>query len=81
MPEAILLKRIEAMKWAGTGLILTGILLTNLDQYPMNIFFHGAGVLFWSAAGYLTNDRPVMANFGLQIPLFLIGYSKLFFGF
>ena len=45
------MERVEAMKWAGTGLILTGILLTNLDQYPMNIFFHGAGVLFWSTAG------------------------------
>ena len=74
------MERIEAMKWAGTALILTGILLTNLNQYPFNIFFHGAGVVFWSTAGYITNDKPVMANFGLQIPLFIIGYSKLFFG-
>ena len=75
------MEQVEAMKWAGTGLILTGILLTNLDQYPMNIFFHGAGVLFWSTAGYMTNDKPIMANFGLQIPLFVIGYTKLFLEF
>ena len=73
------MERVEATKWAGTALILTPILPTNLDQYPMNIFFHGAGVLFWSTAGYLTNDKPVMANFGLQIPLFIIGFTKLFF--
>ena len=75
------MERIEATKWAGTGLILTGILLTNLDQYPLNIFFHGAGVLFWSTAGYITNDKPVLANFGLQIPLFVIGFAKLLFDF
>ena len=75
------MERIEATKWAGTGLILTGILLTNLDQYPLNIFFHGAGVLFWSTAGYINNDKPVLANFGLQIPLFVIGFAKLFFDF
>tara|TARA_B100000029_G_scaffold416919_1_gene421360 strand:- start:267 stop:494 length:228 start_codon:yes stop_codon:yes gene_type:complete len=75
------LERIEAIKWAGTSLILTGILLTNLDQYPLNIFFHGAGVLFWSTAGYITNDKPVLANFGLQIPLFVIGFAKLLFDF
>jgi len=36
-------------------------------------------VVFWSIAGYITQDKPVLANFGLQIPLFVIGFSKVFF--
>ena len=74
------MERIEAMKWLGTAFVLIGILMTNLNIYPLNIFLHGTGVIFWAAAGYITQDKPVLANFGLQIPLFAIGFSKVFFG-
>ena len=33
-------------------LVLTGILLTNLNMYPINIMFHGAGVVGWTIAGF-----------------------------
>ena len=70
------MEKIEGMKWLGTAFILSGILMTNLNIYPINIFLHGAGVIFWSIAGYITQDKPVLANFGLQIPLFAIGFSN-----
>ena len=75
------MERIEGLKWLGTAFILSGILMTNLNIYPLNILLHGAGVVFWSTAGYITQDKPVLANFGLQIPLFSIGFSKVIFGF
>ena len=31
------------LKWISTAFVLTGILLTNLNNYPMNIFIHGLG--------------------------------------
>jgi len=67
------------LKWASTFLVLTGIFLTNLNQYPINIFFHGAGVVGWTIAGFLSKDKAILANFGLQIPLFLIGFYQLLF--
>ena len=73
------MERVEGMKWLGTAFILSGILMTNLNIYRLNIFLHGSGVIFWSIAGYVTQDKPVLANFGLQIPLFVIGFSKVFF--
>ena len=33
------------LKWISTFLVLTGILLTNLNIYPVNITFHGVGVV------------------------------------
>ena len=75
------MERIEAMKWLGTAFVLSGILITNLNIYPLNIFLHGTGVIFWATAGYITQDKPILANFELQIPLFAIGFSKVFFGF
>ena len=63
------MERIEAMKWLGTAFVLSGILMTNLNIYPLNIFLHGTGVIFWSAAGYITQDKPILANFGLHTPI------------
>tara|TARA_Y100001934_G_C12167877_1_gene685224 strand:+ start:752 stop:916 length:165 start_codon:yes stop_codon:yes gene_type:complete len=53
-------------------------MLTNFNFYPLNIFIHGSGAFGWALAGYLSSDRAILTNFGLQIPLFLMGYINLF---
>lgn len=67
----------NTIKWTSTFLVLTGILLTNLNLYPFNIFIHGLGAVGWTFAGYMSSDKAIMTNFGLQIPIFLIGYANL----
>jgi hypothetical protein len=67
------------LKWISTALVLTGILLTNLNIYPINIYFHGLGVIGWTIAGFISKDKAILTNFGLQIPLFLIGIYKIIF--
>lgn len=69
--------RLAFLKWGGTCLVLTGILLTNLNIYPLNIIIHGAGSFGWATAGYISKDRALMVNFGMQLPLFALGYSKM----
>tara|TARA_B110000459_G_C16289942_1_gene350063 strand:+ start:383 stop:598 length:216 start_codon:yes stop_codon:yes gene_type:complete len=68
---------INTIKWISTFLVLAGILLTNLNLYPFNIFVHGFGAVGWTFAGYMSSDRAIMTNFGLQIPIFLVGYVNL----
>jgi hypothetical protein len=51
------------LKWLSTGLVLAGILLTNLNYYPLNIFTHGLGAIGWAIAGYIAKDRALMTNF------------------
>ena len=68
---------INTIKWMSTFLVLAGILLTNLNLYPFNIFIHGLGAVGWTFAGYMSSDRAIMTNFGLQIPIFLLGYVNL----
>ena len=67
------------IKWASTALILSGIVLTSVNLYPLNIFVHGAGSLGWTLVGYVNKDRALMVNFGIQIPIFALGYAKVFF--
>ena len=64
---------INTIKWMSTFLVLAGILLTNLNLYPFNIFIHGLGAVGWTFAGYMSSDKAIMTNFGLQIPIFLFG--------
>ena len=68
---------INTIKWMSTFLVLAGILLTNLNLYPFNIFIHGLGAAGWTFTGYISYDRAIMTNFGLQIPIFLVGYVNL----
>ena len=68
------------LKWISTFLVLTGILLTNLNFYPYNLFFHGLGVIGWTIAGFISKDKAILTNFGLQIPLFIIGFTNLILG-
>jgi len=37
------------------------------------------GAAGWTFAGYVNKDSVLMVNFGIQIPLFALGYAKLFF--
>ena len=69
---------LKQLKWSSTVLILFGILLTNLNLYPLNIFSHGLGAIGWSIVGYVSKDKALMTNFGLQLPLFMIGYYNYF---
>ena len=67
------------LKWISTLFILFGILLTNLNIYPSNILIHGVGAIGWTIAGFKMKDKAIVVNFGLQLPLFLIGYGNLVF--
>ena len=68
----------NATKMGGTFLVLTGILVAQFNIYPLYIFIHSIGALGWMISGYLMKDNAVMTNFGLQLPIFAIGYMNYF---
>ena len=67
---------IERIKWASTFCILSGILLTNLNIYPLNIALHGTGAIGWTVAGYLAQDRAHSYEFRSAIAVVHAGYFK-----
>tara|TARA_B100001123_G_scaffold2749_1_gene3687 strand:- start:177 stop:401 length:225 start_codon:yes stop_codon:yes gene_type:complete len=69
---------LNKLKWISTILVLSGILFTNLNIYPVNILLHGIGVLGWTVSGFIIRDKAIITNFGLQIPLFAIGFVNLY---
>ena len=69
---------LTTLKWGSTFLVLTGILIAQFNLYPLYIFIHSNGALGWMMSGYLMQDKAVMTNFGLQLPIFAIGYMNYF---
>jgi hypothetical protein len=65
------------IKWISTIFVLVGILLTNLNIYPLNIYLHGVGVIGWTMAGFIYKDKAILTNFGLQIPIFALGFFRV----
>jgi hypothetical protein len=64
------------IKWISTIFVLVGILLTNLNIHPLNIYIHGLGVIGWTMAGFIYKDKAILTNFGLQIPIFALGVFR-----
>ena len=71
---------IRLMKWFSSICILIGVLCTNLNIYPFNIYFQSIGALSWVILSHSIKDRSMMLNFLPQIPLFAVGYFVLVMG-
>ena len=74
----MIIMNINVIKLTSTFFVLTGILMAQFEMYPYYIFAHSLGAAGWLTSGYLMNDKAVMTNFGLQIPIFIIGYINYF---
>jgi len=64
----------QFLKILSSFLLLTGVLCTNINLYPYNIFFQSSGAVGWVYIGFMTQNRTILYNFIPQLPLFIVGY-------
>lgn len=62
-----------SIKWLGTTLCLIGIALTSFNVYPLNLFFGLIGSGFWTLAGVLQNDAPLVLVEFVSTVMYAIG--------
>ena len=48
------------LKWASTAALISGMLLTALYVYPLNMYLSLSGVVGWLVVGFLWHDRSVI---------------------
>ena len=65
------------MKWTGTILCLTGIYLTSLNIYPLNLVFGLIGSFLWSVEGLVAKDYPLFIVEAVAVAMYLGGIVKL----
>ena len=70
------------IKWIASVFIIIGMMLTSLDVslYPINLFFHLAGVSGWFVVGMLWHDRSLIVVNGIAVTIFMMGIIKHFLG-
>ena len=70
------------VKWVASIFIIIGMMLTSMDVslFPLNLFFHLAGVTGWFVVGMLWHDRSLIVVNGIAIAIFSMGIIKHFFG-
>ena len=69
---------ITILKWLSSISVLIGVLCTNLNIYPYNIYFQSLGAVSWVIISLYINDRSLLLNFLPQLLLFAIGYYLIF---
>jgi hypothetical protein len=65
-------------KWWGTGLCLTGIALTSLNIYPLNLLFGLIGSFLWTVEGIVAKDYALFTVEVVAVGLYLGGLVRVF---
>ena len=68
------------IKWVSSIIIIAGMILSTLNIYPVNLFFHLVGVTGWFAVGMLWHDRSLILLNGIAIVIFILGIGNYYVG-
>ncbi len=61
------------IKWISTVILITGMAMTSLELYPLNLLFHLIGVLGWLIVGIMWHDRALMVVNSIAVFIYLMG--------
>jgi hypothetical protein len=64
-------------KWLGTGLCLTGIALTSLNIYPLNLIFGLVGSFLWTIEGLVAKDYALFTVEAVAVAMYLGGILRV----
>ena len=64
-------------KWLGTGLCLTGIALTSLNIYPLNLLFGLIGSFLWTVEGLVARDWALFVVEAVAVAMYLGGIIRV----
>ena len=64
-------------KWFGTGLCLTGIALTSLNIYPLNLIFGLVGSFLWTIEGLVAKDYALFTVEAVAVAMYLGGILRV----
>ena len=68
------------VKWASSVVIICGMILSSLNQYPYNLIVQSVGVAGWMWVGFLWNDRALILLNGIAIAIFVLGIGNYYVG-
>ena len=61
------------IKWIASVFLIAGVILTSNNIYPINLFFHAAGMFGWFIVSILWNDRALLVINAVSLAILLNG--------
>lgn len=64
------------VEWTSTAILITGVLLTSLNVYPLNLVFNFAGNLGWFVIGFLWRKYSLIVVQTVILVIYLGGLAS-----
>ena len=61
------------IKWIASVFLIAGVILTSNNIYPINLFFHAAGMFGWFIVCILWNDRALLVINAVSLAILING--------
>ena len=61
------------LKWASSIILITGMLFTANNIYPLNLFISIVGILGWILIGLIWNDRAIILVNAIGLSIYANG--------
>lgn len=61
------------IKWIASVFLIAGVILTSNNIYPINLFFHAAGMFGWFIVSILWNDRALLVINAVSLAILING--------
>ena len=61
------------IKWIASVFLIAGVILTSNNIYPLNLFFHAAGMFGWLIVSILWNDRALLVINAVSLAILING--------
>ena len=61
------------IKWISSIFLIAGVILTSNNIYPINLFFHAAGMFGWFIVSILWNDRALLVINAVSLAILING--------
>ncbi len=61
------------IKWIASVFLIAGVILTSNNIYPLNLFFHAAGMFGWFIVSSLWNDRALLVINAVSLAILING--------
>ncbi len=68
------------IKWASSIILITAMMFTAVDIYPVNMLIANIGFIGWLTVGLLWHDRALIVLNAISLAIYSMGILNYYYG-
>tara|TARA_Y100000004_G_scaffold193194_1_gene255244 strand:+ start:456 stop:770 length:315 start_codon:yes stop_codon:yes gene_type:complete len=68
------------IKWASSIILITAMMFTAVDIYPINMWIANIGFIGWLVVGLLWHDRSLIVLNAISLAIYSMGILNYYYG-